>query len=204
MNRRWHPDVPFDSTGLLCSMAAAVVFLSFASRCTAEPHDCGFQSLYTLLRMEGVTPTIAELENKLPEPSPRGYSLLELREAAMACGLDLTGVRLPDDLGSLDRPALVHLRRGEAGHFIIVRPIDRGGGRIQVIDPNGPPYVLPAADLHDSNEWTGLALIPRRPIRLALVVGALAVIAALIAGSFRIIPQIVAIRRLRGSAPASS
>ena len=46
----------------------------------------------------------------LPAMPPAGYSMLELRDAAKACGLRLSGVRLKDPARELDCPMIVFLK----------------------------------------------------------------------------------------------
>jgi ABC-type bacteriocin/lantibiotic exporter with double-glycine peptidase domain len=126
-------------------------------------YDCGTLALYNLLRLEGHPTDLATLESRLSSPSPRGHSMQQLRDAARSFGLDLIGVRLSKRHGSLDRPALVFLKEGHHGHFLVIRPIGQTGKLIQMLDSNRMPDVVDAADLFASPRWTGLALIPDRP-----------------------------------------
>jgi hypothetical protein len=130
---------------------------------TAALYDCGTQALYTLLQLEGRPTDLRRLESHLPVPTPRGYSMGQLRDAAGFCGLELIGVRLRGGARAPDRPALAFLKRGPHGHFVVIRPVGHTGKLVQVIDPSGPIDVTDAANLYASREWTGLALIPARP-----------------------------------------
>ncbi len=125
-------------------------------------YDCGTLTLYVLLRLEGRGSDLRDIESCLPPPSPRGFSMKELRDAARPLGLSLAGVRLPGRR-RLDRPALVFARRGPHGHYCVVRPVGHTGRLVQVIDALRDPEVLDMSDLAKSPEWTGLALIPSRP-----------------------------------------
>jgi ABC-type bacteriocin/lantibiotic exporter with double-glycine peptidase domain len=126
-------------------------------------YDCGTIALHTLLALEGRATHIDTLRTRLPAPSPRGYSMAELRDAAHSFGLALTGVKLSGSGGAPDRPALVFLKRDDHGHFLVVRPVGHSGKLIQIIDSTGDPIVLDAVDLYASPQWTGLALMPLRP-----------------------------------------
>jgi hypothetical protein len=100
------------------------------------------------------------------------------REAARGWGLPLRGVRL--DLASerLRSPALVHLAEPVHGHFVVIRPVGRSGTLVQVLDPNRAPYVMERSELVKLPGWTGLALVPERPVEWTRVAG----VALLVAG----------------------
>jgi hypothetical protein len=142
-------------------------------------YDCGFQAIWILLSLEARPTAIPQLEARLPAPSPRGYSMKELRDAAGASGLGLTGIFLRKGSRVPDRPALVFLKRGQHGHFIVIRPVGHTGKLIQVIDSVEAPQVKELADLYASPEWTGLALVPSRPNWAARVAGALALLSGI-------------------------
>lgn len=87
----------------LCFLSALVLVVCPLSSCNTygeelvdEPPttsaDCGLRSLYLLLRMEELSPTLDEIRSHLPSTRPQGFSMLELREAASAMGLKLVGV----------------------------------------------------------------------------------------------------------------
>lgn len=184
MSRRRSRCIRPNLGGMSAPMTLALALLAaLPSGGSAAPPDCGLRSLCLLLRLEGADARVADLQAALPEPSPQGYSLLELREAAAACGIDLAGVRLVDGPEAIRRAALVHLRQERADHFVVVRPLADGSGRFQVIDPDRPPAVLSAAKLRQSPEWTGFALIRGRSIRPRHVVAGLAAILAPIGAS---------------------
>ena len=104
----------------------------------------------------------------------------QLQSAARAQGLNLVGALLKKDPRSIDRPMIVFLKQGIHGHFIVVRPVGRTGGIIQIFDPNGPVRVVDKSDLFSGSEWSGLAPIPDRPNWLSRIgwgLGAVAVVA---------------------------
>lgn len=127
------------------------------------PYNCGFMALSTLSRLEGSPIEPDQLRSHLPAPKPAGYSMKELRDAARACGLGLSGVRLSTGDRSPNRPVLFFLKRRSHGHFVVVRPVGSSGKMVQVIDSAADPEVMDAAVLYASPEWTGLALVPVRP-----------------------------------------
>jgi len=126
-------------------------------------YDCGTLALRTILALEGRAVPVDAVRSALPGEGKTGRSMAELRDAARALGLTLMGVSLPRSDRAPDRPALVLLKREDHGHFVVVRPVGPSGRLIQIIDPNGDPIVTDAADVYASPEWTGLALIPKRP-----------------------------------------
>ena len=63
-----------------------------------------------------------------------------------------------------DRPAIAFLERDGHGHYAVVRPVGHSGKLVQIIDAaEGDPIVMDATDLYALRQWTGLALVPRRP-----------------------------------------
>lgn len=129
----------------------------------AAPSDCGPMALALLLRLEGFPGDARSIASHLPPRDPRGFSMLELREAAGPLGLKLTGVEIGRGDPTPDRPILALLDKKPDGHFVVVRPVGRTGKLVQVIDPVGRLEVLDASALYASPDWTGLALIPTRP-----------------------------------------
>ena len=156
-----------------------------------KKYDCGTIALHTLLAIEGRATRIDVLQACLPSPSPRGYSMAELRDAAQAFGLPLMGVKLPRGDRAPDCPALVFTKRDGHGHFLVTRPVGHSGKLVQIIDSIGDPIVMDAVDLYASRQWTSLALIPIRPnwpLRFAigvLVVSSLTFVLHLIASRSR-------------------
>jgi hypothetical protein len=156
---------------------AVAAILAFAPCVQADDetarHDCGATALAILLRFEGQGASLEQVEGMLPPASPRGHSLAELRDAARTLGLRLEGVRLrPGDVLALDRPIIVHLQRGDVGHYVAVRPVGHTGKLVQLLDNVRDPEVMDAALLLSAREWTGLALVPpRRGLRSWLLAG---------------------------------
>jgi hypothetical protein len=141
--------------------------------------SCGFLSLCSLHRLEGTSSTPASLNSKLPPEGKLGYSMEELRRASSSCGLPLKGVILHPGPAFLDRPAIVFFRREGHGHFITIRPVGKTTEVVQVLDSFDDPRLVYARDLFDSPTWTGLALIPERPNKMARVAGGIAITSGL-------------------------
>jgi hypothetical protein len=129
---------------------------------SALSYDCGTIALHTMLMIEGSATRVVSLEKCLSRADPRGYSMAQLRDAAGSCGLILTGVQLPRSDRAPATPALVLTNREGHGHFLVIRPVGHSGKLIQVFDSVGPPFVIDAAELCASREWTGMALVPSR------------------------------------------
>jgi hypothetical protein len=140
----------------------------------AATYDCGTLALYTLLSLEGRPADLRALERALPPPNRQGFSLADLRRAAGVSGLSVRGVKLRSDQ-PLERPALAFVKRGQHGHYLVIRPVGHTGKLVQTIDPSGEVDVIEAADLCSRPEWTGLALVPDRPNWVAILAGALSV-----------------------------
>ena len=139
-----------------------------------EINACGPMALCLMLQLEGRPGGPQAVVSHLPPRSSGGYSMWELREAAKAMGLTLTGVRVGRGDPAPDRPILALLDKKPDGHFVVVRPVGRTGKLVQVIDPVGQLEVLDASALYASPEWTGMALIPSRPnwpLRAGIAVG---------------------------------
>ena len=148
---------------ILLAIAAPVVAGTVPSlddsKAYSQP-DCGLQSLYLLLQTCDRPSGLAEIERALPERDRAGYSMAELRDAARARGLRLRGIRFGLEDVPLDRPAIAWLDRGEAGHFIVMRPVGVRGTMVQVLEPPHPPRVMDYDTLLKSGQWTGALLVP--------------------------------------------
>ena len=125
--------------------------------------DCGTTALYTILAIEGRSVPVSSIRRSLPALDPNGHSMAELRDAARALGLGLTGVQFRQGDVAPDRPALIFLERDGHGHFAVIRPVGHSGKLVQIIDPAEDPFVMDAAALYALPQWTGLALVPSRP-----------------------------------------
>ena len=164
-----------------CFLVVAVLPLeSVEAQETAEPDEfkCGVLALYSLLRLEGKAPTLADLDRALPPSADGGHSFADLQAASERFGLALQGIR--HDKGRIaDGPAIFFLKRGRHGHFLVTRPIGHSGKLAQVFDGvNAEPEVLDIAALTATQDWTGLALIPT-PNRLPARVGSLLLVGSL-------------------------
>jgi hypothetical protein len=124
--------------------------------------DCGPVAVYALFQIEGRPTPIETIAAKLPPPRPDGFSMKELRDASSSLGLTLDGVYLGQDVAAIDRPMLVFLKVDRQGHFLVIRPVGHTGTLVQVIDSGQPPRVMDKAELVSSDQWTGVALVPRR------------------------------------------
>ncbi len=151
---------------LVCLSAIAMVSPCRVLGQSAHPEepekdtfDCGTLALYHLFRIEGRPVELAAIGLHLPAMPPAGYSMLELRDAAKACGLRLSGVRLKDPARDLDGPVIAFLKRG---HYVVVRPVGHTGKLVQVFNGIERTRVMDKGSLFSSSEWTGLVLSPRR------------------------------------------
>ena len=171
--------IPWSPILVVIFLSAGQTGVGAESDKKADPYDCGTIALHTILMLEGHPTPVIELEKILPQPPKAGYSMAQLRDAARASGLELIGVRLRKGDRSVDRPALVHLARGEHGHFVVVRPVGHSGKLVQVLDASGAPTVVDLADFQSSPEWTGLALVPARSASVSRAAFAAPLFAAL-------------------------
>ncbi|SRR5579883_734504 len=139
--------------------------------------DCGTLALDHLLRLEGRPISLDRLEAALGPLTPAaGPSFRELRAAARRVGLRLDAVVLPKKQSAINGPALLFVKSGREGHFIVVRPVGHTGRLLQIIDGESSPEVADADRLFDAPGWTGLALIPHRPNYLGLGAGSISAI----------------------------
>ena len=152
-------------------------------------NDCGTCALFVLAHTLGKPVSLEEVRRKLPTVPASGHSMLELKRAAAGLGLPLTGVQLGSHDGVIDRPMLVSLRRGQHGHFLVIRPVGTTGKRVQVIDSTRPPDVMDVAGLFASPEWTGVALVPARPSEPSRWCGLLLATSGLILGVGTLLPR---------------
>jgi len=165
----------------------------------AVDRDCGARCLFFLAHIEGQPVTLAKVASALPSDRTGHFSLAELRDASAKLGLALNGVRLTKSAIAPDRPAVVYLKRGPHGHFAVVRPVGHSGKLVQVIDPSREPFVVDATALYASPEWTGLALVPDRPVWGLRIIG----FVGLGVGTAWIVGSLIVRRRGRGTCPPS-
>lgn len=139
--------------------------------------ECGKAALAMLLMLEGVSDPMRGLDARLVDPPEAGYSMLELRDAARACGLDVEAAELGRDGAEIDRSTLALLSGPSSNHYVVARPIPGRRPMVQVIDPRGPSSIMRRDELTASPAWTGFSLRPQRspilgPWSTAAVVGA--------------------------------
>lgn len=168
--------------GLLLS--GAPVSARGAADSPSSSPECGLTALYTLLRLEGIRPAYAALTEARPATRTRSLSLADLENMARRQGLRTRAVRLSSGLDHLDRPAIIHLRRGSIGHFVVLRPVGHTGRLVQVFDGLEEPVTRDLAAIQSSDEWSGFALVPQRFLAdlapFVLGLGALLLLAAVV------------------------
>ena len=124
------------------------------------PPDCGLNSLFLLLELSGDHVDLDRLRRALPPQSPRGYSLLELSDAASGLGHRCRGIALQKGEPPPNRPALVFMGDETHGHFAVIRPVTGTDlSRVQVVDPPYPPLMVDWTSLTSDPHWTGRVLI---------------------------------------------
>ena len=119
---------------------------------------CGVNSLYCLLRLEGVEVSHDDVMRAL-SPSEKGNSFEELRLAAKEYGLDTNVIRTdPDAIHEIELPFIAHMKtRGGMEHYILIY----GFGDLSVYGIDGTD--VKALDIHDNvfyRGWTGNLLVP--------------------------------------------
>src|SRR5262245_11386692 len=100
---------------------ALLVLLPAVSAGASQPEerttlDCGVNSLYILLHLEGRQATLDRVESVLPPRHRDGFSMAELSAAAGSLGLGLEGVQFAKGDKALDRPAIVFTEDSKGGH----------------------------------------------------------------------------------------
>ena len=132
-----------NSSVLVLAMLVVLPGSSYSAESYVQP-DCGMNSLYLLLKLNGTHASLEDLRGILPRRRDGGYSLLELRGAAGRCGLNLWGVRLTPDNVPLNRPviALFGAAQGRPGHYAVLVPVGETGTMGQMIDPPYHPKMI--------------------------------------------------------------
>lgn len=136
------------ASALALAMVVAAPGTSYSDG-SFTPPDCGMNSLYILLGLNGIHVSLEDLHVLLPPRSNDGFSLQELRGAANRCGLELWGVRLTRDNLPLDRPVLAHFgaAQGRLGHYAVLVPVGETGTMVQMIDPPFHPKMIDYASM---------------------------------------------------------
>jgi hypothetical protein len=114
-------------------------------------------------RLDSRNWTLSDVERYL-SPAKHEYTLGELRAAAERAGFPLDGIRLRRDRAP-QRASLVYLHNGRFGHFNVIRPVGHSGTLVQVLDGDKHARVVDFPTLYSRAEWTGLALVPSRPLQ---------------------------------------
>lgn len=111
--------------------------------------SCGPNSLYVLLDLLGRRANLGDTLRVLPAPHPRGYSLLEIREAARRRGLDLWCGHLTRENTPLDRPVIAFFDGSQTrtGHYAVLVPVGQTGTMVQMIDPPYYPVIVDYKDI---------------------------------------------------------
>ena len=125
--------------------------------------DCGVNSLFVLLQLQGRSVSLDSLLRALPRRHDDGYSMAELAAASKSVGLPLEGVVFAKGDRALDRPAIAFLNDAKGGHFAVLRPVGTTGTMVQTIDPPSAPWIGDYDQVLAAKPWTGRILIPRRP-----------------------------------------
>lgn len=141
-----------------------------------QPPDCGLNSLFILLELNGKHADLQRIRQQLPPKSKEGYSFLELSNAANALGYKLKGVSLGENERMPRDPAIVFLSDRRAGHFVVVKPVDGSDSLIRIYDAPSPIRIVNADVLQADSHWTGRILLMEssrfervRPIALAMI-----------------------------------
>lgn len=89
----------------------------------------------------------------------KGISLLDLKNYAETKGLVGTGYRMkPEDLKTLDRPAIVMIKYRDYSHFVVIKGVSKG--KVYLADPARGIWFC---DLDDFGKmWSGLLLAFKR------------------------------------------
>lgn len=129
----------------LVTVQLSVTLAGTTSGKNSIPIDCGTLSLYNLLRLENVGIELSRIEAHLPARSAGEHSMKDVLNAAKALGIKLKGVTLRKEVKAIDQTMIVFLKRGEHGHFLVIRPVGHTGKLVQVIDSAEPPDVIDKA-----------------------------------------------------------
>lgn len=136
--------------------------------------NCGAIALYQLCQIEQNRASWETVCSRLGQPPKAGYSMKELRDAAQGLGMELSGVKLEMTTRPLDRPGVFFIKRGDEGHFLVIRPVGFTRKMVQVLDGVQTPEVIDASKLESLPGWTGLALLPKRSRWFNLTISTLA------------------------------
>jgi Peptidase C39 family len=129
---------------VLCALVVQTNVVACCAESVYSPPDCGTNALYLLMKHEGRAKRLNEIQTALPPPHELGYSMLELKSAAKACGLNLVGVKFGPGSVPLLGPVIAHRpgHKPASGHFVVLRPVGSNNTVIQVIDPPYAPQLI--------------------------------------------------------------
>jgi Peptidase C39 family len=128
-----------------------------AVTCSAQsvytPPDCGTNALFLILKLEGMSVGLEEIESALPARNEFGYSMLELQSTARRCGLSLVGNSFGPSSAPLPGPAIAYRpgHKPASGHFVVLRPVGSNDTVVQVIDPPYAPRLIDYPTLFGGN-----------------------------------------------------
>lgn len=116
-------------------------------------YDCGIVALQMLLRQKGIESPLEELRAQAGT-SERGTTLLGLKSAATAHGLDAQALRVSgNDLAQVPLPAIAFV---DGDHYVVVSD-RRGDGGIVVLDPARGKLLYDDASF--GKRWGGEVLV---------------------------------------------
>lgn len=130
-----------------------------AAPLTVNPHDCGVACLFVVCRVNRNTKSLASIR-ELFAATDQPLSMLEIRNAAEACGYDvaakrLTPRQLASRLAAQNVQAILYLPRG---HFIVAAA--SRAEELVIIDPSVGTRLIPRVVLERAPyEWKGECLI---------------------------------------------
>ena len=133
-----------------------------------DPGDCGRQSLYALMHLEGHNAVFADVSKTLVFDAKVGCSLADVARAAEALGFPVE-VRFvnPRDLPSLPFPYIMHtagsLQRG-TGHFVLIVGHSPNDHTYSVMDTD-QETVRPQSERSLLLGFTGYVLLPKSSVR---------------------------------------
>lgn len=126
---------------------------------------CGPNAVYLLLAAYGYTVEPSFVDALVPS-HPQGMSLLEVRNALRARGLDCEISEFsPVQFAQIHRPVILYCASAHwnGGHYLVATPV--GGDSVQTIDPTtGRLFVSSLAKL--PNTWGGIVILPKLTSRL--------------------------------------
>jgi hypothetical protein len=142
---------------LLLIPTVLAILAGDAVTCSAQsaytPPDCGTNALFLMMKLEGMSVGLEEIELALPARNEFGYSMLELQSTARRCGLSLVGKSFGPGNAPLRGPAIAYRpgHKPASGHFVVLRPVGSNDTVVQVIDPPYAPRLIDYPTLFGGN-----------------------------------------------------